>query len=104
MDTIENIQKYGKDAQGKRDLIRHLKGERLTMKQAILSKCFDCMGGYTDGKTDCNIPDCSLYGFMPYRKDKEIRPKKERTVKQTDSTARLTLIRSVARKKQGYSI
>lgn len=39
-----------------------------TMKNAILSKCHDCMGHYFDGKKDCRNPECSLYAWMPYRK------------------------------------
>ncbi len=45
---------------------RHEAGVRLTMKQMILAKCYDCMGKYADGKADCKIPECSLYPVMPY--------------------------------------
>jgi hypothetical protein len=41
---------------------------KLTMKQAILSKCHDCMGHYSDGKIDCENIKCELYPYMPYRK------------------------------------
>lgn len=54
-------------AQGTKELIKHLNGERLTQRQAIRAKCYDCMSGYTDGKYSCGIPDCPLYLFMPYR-------------------------------------
>jgi hypothetical protein len=39
-----------------------------SMKQAILSKCHDCMGHYADGKAnaDCRNQACSLYFWMPY--------------------------------------
>jgi hypothetical protein len=37
-----------------------------SMKQAILSKCHDCMGHYSDGKVDCGNQRCSLYFWMPY--------------------------------------
>lgn len=57
--------------------------------------------GYDGGKVDCEIPDCPLYSHMPYRKNKETRPKKERTQKQISSDERLALIRSVARRKVG---
>ncbi len=52
-------------AQGKKELLKHMK--RLTQRQAILGRCFDCMVGYVDGKRSCKMPDCSLYPFMPYR-------------------------------------
>jgi hypothetical protein len=101
MDRVQYIEKFGITARGKQELIRHLKGDRLTMKQAILANCYDCMGGYGDGKTDCRIPGCPLYRFMSYREDKEMKTRKERTKKQIDSTARLTLIRAAARRKGG---
>jgi hypothetical protein len=96
MDSIRDIMKYGKDAQGKRHLIRHLKGERLTMKQAILANCYGCTGGYDDFKQDCEIASCPLHPFMPYRKDKD-KPKRERSEKQVEAAHRLASFRSVAR-------
>ena len=54
---------------GKRNLIKHLLGERLTQRQAILAKCCDCMGYHIDGRMDCRMPHCSLYPFRPYKDD-----------------------------------
>jgi hypothetical protein len=34
---------------------------------AMKAKCWDCMGGYADGRYDCEITDCGLYEFMPYK-------------------------------------
>jgi hypothetical protein len=62
---------YGIKAKGKGELTKHLKGERLTHKQAIQAKCYNCMGYYADGKYSCGMPDCSLYPFMPYRETDE---------------------------------
>jgi hypothetical protein len=59
---------FGIAAKGCGELIAHTEGRILTRNQAIRAKCYDCMGGYTDGKGDCEIPRCPLYGFMPYRK------------------------------------
>lgn len=56
---------------GKRHLLRHLKGERLTQRQAILAKCCDCMCYHADGRVDCLMKNCSLYPFMPYRSKNE---------------------------------
>lgn len=55
-------------AQGRKELERHLMGEKLTRKEAILAKCYECMNSYQDGKKDCEIKDCPLYPMMPYRK------------------------------------
>lgn len=61
----------GVRAQGRTERKRHLKGERLTYKEAVYAKCYDCTGDYADGKYSCGITDCSLYPFMPYRKDEK---------------------------------
>ena len=52
---------------GRKELTRHLEGKRLTSRQSIFAKCYDCMGGYVDGRFTCNIPQCPLYPYMPYR-------------------------------------
>jgi hypothetical protein len=67
-ERILTIRKYGKTAKGKKELLKHLSGGKLTFKQAIYGKCFDCMNFFSDGKVDCKMPHCSLYPFYPYRK------------------------------------
>jgi hypothetical protein len=52
---------------GKTNLVRHLNGDRLTQRQAILAKCCDCMCYHVDGRIDCRMPHCSLYPFRPYK-------------------------------------
>ena len=54
------------NAKGCREDRAYSLGKKLTLKQAVLAKCADCMGKYADGKLDCEIPECSLYPFMPY--------------------------------------
>lgn len=66
-DKITEIEKYGIKARGKKEIVKHLSGKKITMLQAIKAKCYDCMGYYSDGKMDCQIPSCSLYPFMPYQ-------------------------------------
>jgi hypothetical protein len=48
-------------------LKKHLAGERITQRQAIIAMCCECMGYYRDGKNDCECPFCALYPYMPYR-------------------------------------
>lgn len=67
-ENIDWIKRHGKRAKGKRDLITYLKGGKLTYKQAVQAKCYECMGYCIDGLSDCEIPDCPLYRFMPYKK------------------------------------
>ena len=68
---ISDISRHGKTARGKQELIKHLSGQRLTQRQAILAKCFDCCGGYADGRQDCRCTRCSLYPFMPFNPDRK---------------------------------
>jgi hypothetical protein len=67
---ISDIKRHGKTARGKKELIKHLEGGRLTPKQAIQAKCFDCLCYMVDGKHDCKMPMCSLHPFMTYNENK----------------------------------
>ncbi len=72
VDTAEAI-KYvstAKASTGKRAMLKYLRGEQIGMAEAMLGKCFDCMGHYHDGKMDCEQPHCSLYQWMPYRRNR----------------------------------
>jgi hypothetical protein len=60
---------------GKSNLLKHYNGDALTYKQAVIAKCCDCCGGYVDGRTDCGMPSCPLYGFQPYRGKKQEVPR-----------------------------
>ena len=64
---LENIKKNGVLAKGRRELIKHLKGERLTYKQAVLAQCYDCQGYYVDGKRSCRSSHCPLFQFVTYK-------------------------------------
>jgi len=66
-DQIAMVQKSGIASAGKTNLVKHLRGERLTQRQAILAKCCDCMCYHADGRLDCQMPHCSLYPFRPYK-------------------------------------
>jgi hypothetical protein len=63
----------GKMRAGKGDLIKHLKGKRLTRQGAIKAKCYDCNGmGESD---ECDMEHCSLYPYSPYaRKSPAVHP------------------------------
>lgn len=78
IERIKDIRQHGKKARGQAELIKHLEGQRLTLKQAVNAHCYDCMGFYADGKQDCKMPKCSLHPFMAYNQ-KRIK----RTIKKT---------------------
>jgi len=60
----------GKAFQGKQELIRHYRGKRLTLAEAITANCYECMGYYDAGAEDCGCPQCPLYPYGPYSKVK----------------------------------
>ena len=98
MADVAWIKKNGKTAQGKNEYLSYLEqGKTLSYKQAILANCYQCMNYYLDGKTDCEIPDCPLYPYMPYRKDKA-KVKRARSEKQMEHDRKLSILRSGANK------
>lgn len=59
--TIEASGSYGKLL-----MLKHLNGSILTAREAIIAHCFQCQGGYRDGKRDCQNYLCHFYPRMPY--------------------------------------
>lgn len=67
---LENIRKYGKRAKGGKELVGHIDGSMdLTPRQAMIAKCYDCMGYFADGMVDCKVKMCPLYAYMPYNEE-----------------------------------
>ena len=64
---MSELIKIGIAAKGRGELKKHLHGQRLRASEALKAKCYDCMGGYKDGKQDCGVTACSLYPQMPYK-------------------------------------
>jgi hypothetical protein len=89
--TLEDIKTW-REAQGKKELLAHQAGKLLSHKQAILAQCYQCNAGYMDGRKDCETPLCSLYGHMPYRKEKVKRERSEKQ-KANDAKAGLRLLK-----------
>jgi D-mannonate dehydratase len=92
-ERIKSIRRQGKAARGQKELIKHLSGERLTLKQAVNAHCYDCMGFFADGKTDCHMPACPLSQFMFYNK---CRAKQTNT--RTSSNAHMQKMRAARQK------
>ena len=92
------IKQPGKKAQGRTEYIQYLQShEKLSPKKAILANCYGCTGGYSDGRTDCELIDCPLYPHMPYRKNK-LKQKRILSERQIESVKKLVSLRSGARK------
>jgi hypothetical protein len=92
-ERIKNIRRQGKAARGQRELVKHLEGERLTLKQAVNAHCYDCTGFYADGKTDCSLPACPLHPFMFYNKNRA-----KKTTTKTSSSAHMEKMRASRQK------
>ncbi|KQC08181.1 MAG: hypothetical protein APR62_05220 [Smithella sp. SDB] len=75
-ERILNIRKHGKTARGQKELLKHLTAEKLTFRQAIYAKCYDCTNYFSDGKQDCKMTACPLYPFMAYANRGKQAPKK----------------------------
>lgn len=58
---------FGIMAKGRNELAKHENDIKLTYRQMVLAKCYECCAGYTDGKVDCGIKGCPLYPKMPYK-------------------------------------
>ncbi len=65
---IEEIEKYSRRVKGKSQLLKYLSGERLTPRQAIIAKCYECCGYCVDGIEICTIENCPLYPYSPFRR------------------------------------
>jgi hypothetical protein len=63
MSMLESAQ-TGKHRAGRTEIIRHLTGNRLTQRQAIKAKCYDCNG--MGESNECDVTECSLHPYSPY--------------------------------------
>ena len=73
-----------------------VKPKKMTYKLACLYQCWECQGEYADGKVDCEVTDCPIYPFMPYRELKpdlgilEYNPRKKLEVKWDEETREIS--------------
>lgn len=63
----EMIDKDGLQAIGKAHLLKHIDGEKLSRKEAMQAKCYDCMGYFIDGRADCQIKYCPMFDYRPFK-------------------------------------
>jgi len=60
----EQVENLGGHVKGRGEYLKYLNGTTITRNQAIVAKCYDCMGWFADGRQDCMIVTCPIY---PYR-------------------------------------
>ena len=66
-DLIESAES-GTLRRGKKELIKHLKGGKLTRSQAVKAHCYDC-SGMGELKL-CEQETCPLLPYSPYKSHK----------------------------------
>ncbi|BCS53295.1 hypothetical protein GSbR_21790 [Geobacter sp. SVR] len=52
---------------GRMELIKHIKGGKLSPSQAIAAFCYECCGFHDQGRFDCKVESCPLYPLNPAR-------------------------------------
>ncbi|OPY76215.1 MAG: hypothetical protein A4E63_00186 [Syntrophorhabdus sp. PtaU1.Bin050] len=76
---LRDIEEIGKLAQGKNELIKYLKGGKLSALQAIKAYCYWCNGYCSDGRETCEEKSCALWPHNPYTpKEKRVMSEKQR--------------------------
>ncbi len=65
--TIEATKASPKSS-GQRHYLAYLEGADIGRSAAMTAKCFECCGGYIDGRVDCGVKSCPIYPWMPYAK------------------------------------
>jgi hypothetical protein len=63
---VKDVIEHGAFAIGQQQFINLCYGDRLQTLELIKAYCYDCMGYYEDGITDCENVKCPLYSKMPY--------------------------------------
>lgn len=87
MHKREYVEEKGGSFRGKGELLKHLSGDIISARQAIVAKCYECMGYYADGKQDCKMPDCPLYPWMVYKEGGSRKMKRNLTDEQKKAVA-----------------
>ena len=62
------IERIGKSNRGRKHLLAHLRGDRLTRQNAILAFCYECQGFSATGSS-CEKPECPLYPYSQHSEE-----------------------------------
>jgi hypothetical protein len=81
---IADIKKYGLSVRGRREYLKYLNNEKITLRQAVAAHCYDCQGFFADGRAPCPDELCPLWLWSQFR-DKE--PMKTILITPSDSTS-----------------
>jgi hypothetical protein len=53
-------------SQGGKEYKKLLDGKPLTRKEAMLTHCYQCLGGYKEVKQNCLGKTCLMHRYYPY--------------------------------------
>ena len=65
--TIKNVESWPRRS-GKSELLKHLRGGRLTRDAAIKAKCFECVSGGDEKPAPCEVSQCALTQYCPWNR------------------------------------
>ena len=57
---------------GAKEFDKFKRGEKLTRKQAMTGKCFEC-NGQEESKADCEVDTCPMFAYRLYPKTEKAR-------------------------------
>lgn len=63
--AIKNVQAWPRRA-GRAELLKHLRGERLTRAEAIKARCYECIQG--EDPRPCTVVTCALTTYCQWNK------------------------------------
>lgn len=65
---IKEVEEKGSNSAGKKEYLKFLRGEQITLKESQRAKCYDCMAWFIDGRADCKDMNCPSYPYFIYNK------------------------------------
>jgi hypothetical protein len=70
---IADIKKYGLTVRGRREYLKYLNKEKITLRQAVAAHCYDCQGFFADGRTPCPDELCPLWPWSQFRNKESVK-------------------------------
>jgi hypothetical protein len=86
LERISDIEKNGKSARGRRELLKYYQGKKLSANASIKAFCYECMGYHNNPgeDKDCENPICPHYPYTPYSSAKKPEGKAMTTEEKTN--------------------
>jgi len=65
---IKEVAEKGSNSVGKKEYLKFLRGEPISVRESQRAKCYDCMAWFIDGRADCKDLNCPSYPYFIYNK------------------------------------